>query len=131
MTIDMTKIRPGCILPCRKRVVESVEYKPDEYYEYIIKFVGDLGFEEFFEDGKQCLDRLSYKDITTIIEPSFFDWRTVKPGDAFTHSACDLVYYVGPDIKDKDYVVCGYNESEYNTFLKCVLTRAPEHDKEI
>jgi hypothetical protein len=130
MTIDMKKIRPGCILPCRERVVESVRYKEGSNYPYKIKFVGDDEEEEFSVQGKYYRLSTSWQDITTIIEPPF-DWDAVKPGMAFTVSPVSMVYYIGPDLNNNERVLCEWVFGEFQLFYKKDLTRAPEHDKEI
>ncbi len=130
MTIDMTKIRPGCILPCRDRVVESVRRDGGVDYPYYITFKGgSAGW--FNELGRLNLKDESLFDITSIIEPPF-DWDKVKPGDAFEHPDLGLVYYIGPDLEIHDCVwVMQESRVVPNVVDKQYLTRAPEHDKEI
>ncbi len=128
MTIDMSKIRPGCILPCRERVVESVIYHADEIYPNEIKYVGENASYDYDHDGKFAEGHDLF-DITSIIEPPF-DWDAVKPGDRFDHFDIGVVRYVGPVLDCPDGVwAMVENRPEPEPLNKRSLT--PINDKEI
>jgi len=75
-------------------------------------------------------------DIVEIIAKPF-NWDDVKNGDAFVDDLHeDVVYYIGRDYTDSDWVVCKGNARDGCTnglffHTKSTLTRAPKHDIEV
>lgn len=84
--------------------------------------------------GKQAkVDKATLERIEVV--PAPFDWSKVDPGMAFLrhNRSNDIVYYVGPDPWNNDYVIVTKDKKYiHNDSLtvpaKKILTRYPEGD---
>jgi hypothetical protein len=124
---QMRKIKVGDILPCRERVVESVEY--DELYTaypWVIRFT-NAPSGLFSKTGISTNISHNLFDITQII-PAAFDWGTVKPGDKFNSGTDEVFTYIGPHADFAKLVWVQTRNGE--AFCTAKSNLAPIHDKD-